>query len=243
MAIDVDYARKQLYIYNRYSATLQKLNFYPENGFQNDIAIPLHQGLSRSNVKIALDWISNNIYWTDPAFRWIALQSLNTYGHYRILVYDNVERPTGIAVDPTHKYLFWSDVGSLPKIERSSLSGTGRKTILSQGIAYPIALDVDIASSKLYWVDSIRDSVERSNLDGKERSTVKRMTHTTFSDIEVFFDVVFATDFDSSLGGKVRLFNKDTGIDDKGWPVFQSTNSEITCVNFYAPQPTITGLP
>ncbi|KAH3773325.1 hypothetical protein DPMN_174684 [Dreissena polymorpha] len=103
MAIDVDYARKQLYIYNRYSATLQKLNFYPENGFQNDIAIPLHQGLSRSNVKIALDWISNNIYWTDPAFRWIALQSLNTYGHYRILVYDNVERPTGIAVDPTHK--------------------------------------------------------------------------------------------------------------------------------------------
>ncbi|XP_052231757.1 low-density lipoprotein receptor-related protein 4-like [Dreissena polymorpha] len=243
MSIDVDYARKQIYIYNRYTANLERLNFYPENGFQKDIAIDLHSGLSRSNLKIALDWISNNIYWTDPTFKWIALQSLRTNGTdgpYRILVYDNVEKPTGIAVDPIHKYLFWSDVGSLPKIERSSLSGTARITILYQGIAYPTALDVDIASSKLYWVDSIRDSVERSNLDGTGRSIVKRISHTSISDIQVFFDVVFATDFDPNLGGKVRLFNKDTGVDDKSWPLVRYNNSQITCVAFYAPKPTIT---
>ncbi|XP_052233119.1 low-density lipoprotein receptor-related protein 2-like [Dreissena polymorpha] len=243
MAIDVDYARKLIYFYNRYTGNIQRLNFYPENGFQKDTAINLHSGLSRSNLKIALDWISNNIYWTDPTYKWIALQSLRTNGTdgpYRILVYDNVEKPTGIAVDPIHKFLFWSDVGSLPKIERSSLSGTARIIILYQDIVYPTALDVDIASSKLYWVDSVLDSVERSNLDGTERSTVKKILHTTFSDIQVFFDVVFATDFDPIVGGKVRLFSKDTGINDKSWPLVRYNNSKITCVAFYAPQPTIT---
>ena len=84
------------------------------------------------------------------------------------------------------RYLFWSDVGSLPKIERSTLSGTGRKTIMSQGIVYPMTSDIDIASSMLYWVDSIRDSLERSNLAGTKRATIKRLSHTTFFDIAVF---------------------------------------------------------
>ncbi|XP_052233244.1 low-density lipoprotein receptor-related protein 6-like [Dreissena polymorpha] len=83
-------------------------------------------------------------------------------------------------------YLFWSDVGSLPKIERSTLTGSSRKIIVSQGIAYPIALDVDIQSSKLYWVDSYRNSVERSNLDGTEREMIKRLVLSTFLDIQVF---------------------------------------------------------
>ncbi|KAH3811419.1 hypothetical protein DPMN_139829 [Dreissena polymorpha] len=201
MSIDVDYARKQLYIYNKYTASLEMLNFDPETGLQNLPLKSLHSGLSRGFVMIALDWISNNLYWTDPIFRWVAVQSLQTNGHYRILVYDNIERPTGIAVDPIHKYMFWSDVGSFSKIERSSLTGNGRKTIIShRKNAYPIALDVDIASSKLYWVDALRDTVERSNLDGKEHTTIRKkaLADHLFVDIAVFRDVVFALEMASS---------------------------------------------
>ncbi|XP_052233167.1 low-density lipoprotein receptor-related protein 4-like [Dreissena polymorpha] len=240
MSLDVDYTRKQLYIYNRNTASLEMLNFNPEAGYPNLTLTLLHSGLSRGQVKIAVDWNSKNLYWTDPTFRWLVIQSIQNSSNYKILVYDNLEQPTGIAVDPIHKYLFWSDVGSLPKIERSTLSGNSRKAILSQGIAYPIALDVDIASSMLYWVDSIRDTVERSKLDGTERAIIKRLSHTTFFDITVFTDVVFVTDFDPSLGGIVRLFNKNTGVDDKNVPLIRSTNSHIFCVAFYAPQPTIT---
>ena len=74
----------------------------------------------------------------------------------------------------------------MPKIERSTLTGSSRKIIVSQGIAYPIALDVDIQSSKLYWVDSYRNSAERSNLDGTEREMIKRLVLSTFLDIQVF---------------------------------------------------------
>ncbi|XP_052245795.1 low-density lipoprotein receptor-related protein 5-like [Dreissena polymorpha] len=186
MSIDVDYTRKQLYVYNSYTATLQNVQFDPEINGRNLAFKILHSGLSRSHVKIAIDWISNNIYWTDPTFRWIAIQSLQNHSHYMILIHDSGERPTGIALNPIHKYLFWSDVGSLPKIERSSLTGSDRKTIVSQGIVYPIALDVDIALSKLYWVDSERDTVERSNLDGTERTTIRRLISSTFFDIAVF---------------------------------------------------------
>ncbi|KAH3774740.1 hypothetical protein DPMN_176131 [Dreissena polymorpha] len=241
-SIDVDYGRKQLYIYDRYTATLQKINFNPESSNPNLTLTYLHSGLSRGEVKIALDWISNNLYWTDPTFRSVTVQSLRNDGNYKILVFDNVEKPTGIAVDPIHQYLFWSDVGSLPKIERSTLTGSSRKTIVSQGIAYPIALDVDIASSKLYWVDSYRDSVERSNLDGTDRVMIKRLAHSTFLDIQVFSDVILTTDIDINLGGLVRLFNKDTGEDDKGNTLVRSAKMDfhITCVTLYAPQPTTT---
>ncbi|XP_052218870.1 low-density lipoprotein receptor-related protein 5-like isoform X2 [Dreissena polymorpha] len=241
MSIDVDYARKQLYIYNEYTASLEMLNFDPETGLQNLPLKSLHSGLSRGYVTIALDWISNNLYWTDPIFRWVAVQSLQTNGHYRILVYDNIERPTGIAVDPIHKYMFWSDVGSYAKIERSSLTGNGRKTIISPGKnAQPIALDVDIASSKLYWVDNLRDTVERSNLDGKERSTIRKeyLQDNAFFDIAVLRDVVYALELSSSTGGKVHLFNKDTGVSHA--KSIESKYSGITCVTLFAPQPTIT---
>ncbi|KAH3774761.1 hypothetical protein DPMN_176154, partial [Dreissena polymorpha] len=236
-SIYVDYGRKQVYIYDRHTATLQKLNFDPESSNPNLTFTYLHSGLSRGEVKIALDWISNNLYWTDPTFRSVTVQSLRNDGNYKIIVFDNVEKPTGIAVDPIHQYLFWSDVGSLPKIERSTLTGSSRKIIVSQGIAYPIALDVDIQSSKLYWVDSYRNSVERSNLDGTEREMIKRLVLSTFLDIQVFSDVILTTEI--NLSGFVRLFNKETGKNDT---LVGSAERDyhIISVTLYAPKPTTT---
>ncbi|XP_052233032.1 low-density lipoprotein receptor-related protein 5-like [Dreissena polymorpha] len=166
MSIDIDFYRKIMYIFNKYTGSLQRIEFNPENRTTGATFELLHSGISRSNVKIAVDRISNNLYWTDSEFQWIGLQSLNNMKRHKILIQTNVDMPTGIAVDPIHNYLFWRDVGSFPRIERSSLTGTYRKTIITQGIAYPVALDVDIKASMLYWVDSVRETVERSNLDG-----------------------------------------------------------------------------
>lgn len=84
------------------------------------------------------------------------------------------------------RYLFWGDAGSVPKIERSSLSGGSRTTIISQGIVYPIAITVDMDGSRIYWLDSVRDSIESSNLYGRDRKLLQRLSHKFLYDIVLY---------------------------------------------------------
>ncbi|KAH3770049.1 hypothetical protein DPMN_171328 [Dreissena polymorpha] len=106
MSIDIDFYRKIMYIFNKYTGSLQRIEFNPENRTTGATFELLHSGISRSNVKIAVDRISNNLYWTDSEFQWIGLQSLNNMKRHKILIQTNVDMPTGIAVDPIHKITF-----------------------------------------------------------------------------------------------------------------------------------------
>ncbi|WAR22308.1 LRP6-like protein, partial [Mya arenaria] len=167
MSLDVDVIRKKLYVFDRYTAAIYMIsNFTVDHAIGRFSWNQLHAGVSRGSVKLAVDWISNNLYWTDPMYRWIAVQSLDNYGMFKILFHSDLEYHLGIAVDPIHNYLFWSDAGSTPKIERSTLTGTDRKVIVSTGILYLTAIDVDIANSKLYWTDASRDTVEMTSFTG-----------------------------------------------------------------------------
>lgn len=66
-------------------------------------------------------------------------------------------------------YLFWTDWGSNPRIERSTLSGSDRKPIISKNLKWPNDLDIDYQSSRLYWIDASSDTIESSNFDGTNR--------------------------------------------------------------------------
>jgi len=62
-----------------------------------------HCGISTStDVSIAYDWVSKNIYWTDPHFGWIAVQPAATTDKsmFRIIVQENNQKPRALAVDP-----------------------------------------------------------------------------------------------------------------------------------------------
>lgn len=86
----------------------------------------------------------------------------------------------------SNRFLYWSDVGSTVKIERASLSGNNRETIISTGLAFPTSIDIDYAANKLVWVDASRDTVETANLDGTVRRVIRRMSHAEFYDVAVF---------------------------------------------------------
>lgn len=84
------------------------------------------------------------------------------------------------------RYLFWGNAGSVPKIERSSLSGGSRTTLISQGIVYPIAITVDVDGSRIYWLDSVRDSIESSDFYGRDRKLLQRLSHKFLYDIVLY---------------------------------------------------------
>ena len=101
----VDYSRKVLYMYDkRYSEIVAISNLDTENGFDNSAITKLHVGVSRGDVKVAVDWVSHNIYWTDPMFRLIVMQpadaDVTNSNLYKIIVKENLDRPYALAVDP-----------------------------------------------------------------------------------------------------------------------------------------------
>ena len=93
------------------------------------------------------------------------------------------------------RFIFWSDISDYPKIERASLTGQNREVIISKGLAFPVAIDVDVSgtSRRIYWVDTVRDTVESALLDGGDRRIVRRMAHTEFFDLalyRVYFSII-----------------------------------------------------
>lgn len=67
-------------------------------------------------------------------------------------------------------YVFWSDWGRLPKIERAYLDGSSRRVIVATELGWPNGLTVDYEAKRIYWVDAQMDCIEMSDLNGKHRT-------------------------------------------------------------------------
>lgn len=61
--------------------------------------------------------------------------------------------------------MYWTDWGKTAKIERASLDGAQRKTIISGGLIWPNGLVIDEEHSVLYWADAKLDKIETSTLE------------------------------------------------------------------------------
>ncbi|KAK3605323.1 hypothetical protein CHS0354_003970 [Potamilus streckersoni] len=210
VSVDGDYTLQQAYAYDRYTRTIYKnSNFTIELSGPN-IWTPLHKGLSKAYVKLSVDWISHNIYWTDPEYKWIMVQSLlgNDTSMYCVLIHDNLHGPQGLALDPIEALLFWSDIGTSTKIEVSSLSGRNRKSLISSNLLNPCSLAADYASRRIYFVDQGRFTLETVTYEGRDRKVVLKKPETKFLDIALFKDYLYVTDW--RLRG-MYFFNKTNG--------------------------------
>lgn len=70
-------------------------------------------------------------------------------------------------------YLFWTDWGTVPKIERSTLSGEDREAIVTTGLKWPNDIGVDHVTHRVYWVDAYNDLIESVTQDGSDRRSYK----------------------------------------------------------------------
>lgn len=60
-------------------------------------------------------------------------------------------------------------MGINPRIESSSLQGTGRLVIVSSDLAWPSGITIDYLTDKLYWCDAKKSVIEMADLDGSKR--------------------------------------------------------------------------
>lgn len=65
--------------------------------------------------------------------------------------------------------MYWTDDGSVNRIEAASMDGTSRRIIHSTSLTSPYGLTLDIDTQTLYWSDYSRNVLERSGVDGSNR--------------------------------------------------------------------------
>jgi low density lipoprotein receptor-related protein 5/6 len=67
------------------------------------------------------------------------------------------------------RYMYWTDWGEAPRIERAGMDGSTRKIIVDSDIYWPNGLTIDLEEQKLYWADAKLSFIHRANLDGSFR--------------------------------------------------------------------------
>lgn len=122
---------------------------------------------------LACDWLTKKLYWTDSFTKKIEVMSFKTK-HRKVLFWQDLDQPRGIAVDPLSGVLFWTDWGEVPKIERASMNGNlaSRKVIISENVFWPNSVSLDIVDKKLYWIDAKLLKIEVSDYNGKNRTVL-----------------------------------------------------------------------
>lgn len=64
------------------------------------------------------------------------------------------------------RLLYWSEVGSHPRLMEATMDGSRRHVLLAQGLGWPTALALDLPTWRIFWLDEKLGSVGSARLDG-----------------------------------------------------------------------------
>lgn len=182
-----------------------------ENG--SDTTILISSGIQLVE-SIAVDWVAQNLYWTDSSLEQIQVSNLD--GLKRKILFDqNLTNPRAIVLDPrlSRRFLFWTDWGKQPRIERADLDGKNRKPIIETKIYWPNGLAIDLTRDRLYFADAHLDYIESCDYNGQNRIQILAndlFLHHPHS-LSFFEDTIFWIDRGHlTLSSKNRLHTNKT---------------------------------
>ena len=120
--------------------------------------------LADHRARIALDVDRGKIYWTDwtasekGTFHRANLDGTNT--EYLM----EWERPTGFALDPEGRKMYWTDVKGAT--HRANIDGSNIEHLFAPALREPYGIALDPVRGKMYWTDFGLGSIHQANLDG-----------------------------------------------------------------------------
>uniref|UniRef100_A0A8C4QIE6 Low-density lipoprotein receptor-related protein 2 n=1 Tax=Eptatretus burgeri TaxID=7764 RepID=A0A8C4QIE6_EPTBU len=161
-----------------------------------------------SPTGLAVDWISRNLYFTNPLKKTIEVIKLDGEQHYHKTVIINNGDPTGagypfgIAVDPEHGKLYWTDDGTdsgVPaKIGSAYMDGSGLTILFTNHLGHADFMTIDIQEQKLYWAVANTGHIECGDVLGHNRQTiVQSLSHPC--GVAVYGSYLYYTDYDYEM--------------------------------------------
>ncbi|PFX17351.1 Low-density lipoprotein receptor-related protein 6 [Stylophora pistillata] len=169
IALDYDPAEDRVY----WSDVAQGLIL---SAFANATSLKI---LFRCNIFVpdglVIDHVARNIYWTDTGTNRIEVARLDGTSR-KELINTGLDEPRDILLDERNGQetimMYWTDWGANPKVEKAEMDGSGRRSIITGNLAWPNGLTLDQATDRLYWADAKLDTIEMSDLDGRNRQIV-----------------------------------------------------------------------
>ncbi|XP_028129361.1 low-density lipoprotein receptor-related protein 6 [Diabrotica virgifera virgifera] len=168
--LDYHYALKKIFWADHENESIFSVDYYAKGNITNKMEIVTDVVTPDG---LACDWVTNKLYWTDSETNHIEVATIE--GKYRkVLFWTDIDQPRAIALVPSEGFMFWTDWGELPKIERASMDGApkSRKTIVSDNIFWPNGLTIDYKTKHVYWADGKLKFIKRMDYDGKSLVTV-----------------------------------------------------------------------
>ena len=111
----------------------------------------------------------------------------------------------------SHRRMYWTDWGTVAKIERASMDGTSRTVLHSTNLVWPNALTLDYSSQTLYWMDASLDKLESSSVNGFNRRLLSRNSRIQHPfGITIYQSVLYWTDWQSNSILSARVTSPGT---------------------------------
>ncbi|KAG5889516.1 hypothetical protein JTB14_009003 [Gonioctena quinquepunctata] len=153
--------------------TIYTVQFYEET----DTTEPIIKDLPGDVQGLVIDPLEDILYWTDAINHTINYVKLNEtpLESREFLVFEKTV-PHALAIDACNRYLYFTNPGDKPSIERIKLDKTEREILVDHLIMSPVGLAIDYKAQKLYWADSrtgtVAGRIESINLNGSGRNIV-----------------------------------------------------------------------
>ncbi|XP_063374859.1 low-density lipoprotein receptor-related protein 4 [Cydia amplana] len=187
IAVDFHWDRKLIFFTDIEKNVIRSINMLN----MSDTKVVVKNRLDAPNG-LGVDWIADNIYWTDNEYKVIEVARLD--GSCRKVLINGLTEPRAIALFPAKGYLYWSDWGEHPSIQRAYLDGTQRTVIVNKDLGFPNGITIDFRDRRLYWTDALKDRIDTSDLHGNHRVQLIPDAKHPFG-MTQFNDYIFWTDW------------------------------------------------
>ena len=137
-----------------------------------------------------------------------------------------------LSVSIFFRYLFWTDWGEEPKLERSEMDGSNRRVIIRRNIHWPNGLTIDYSAQKIYWTDASLFYIDKANYDGSDRQSILRSAPNQCSlehpfALALYADKLYWTDWKKR---GILSTNKKNGL---RCPVIKKSNTSPMDIRAY----------
>ncbi|KAM4901333.1 low-density lipoprotein receptor-related protein 6 isoform 6-T6 [Sylvia borin] len=154
---------------------------------------------------MAVDWLGKNLYWADTGTNRIEVSKLDGQ-HRQVLVWKDLDSPRALALDPAEGFMYWTEWGGKPKIDRAAMDGSERTTLVPN-VGRANGLTIDYAKRRLYWTDLDTNLIESSNMLGLDRETIADDLPHPFG-LTQYQDYIYWTDWSRR---SIERANKTSG--------------------------------
>lgn len=168
----------------------QSLSRMSHNGSQSEVIALNGVG---SPEGLAVDWWTDNIYFTDAIFNHISVCG-NFGRHCLALVAEGLHKPRGLALNPSSAQMYWTDWGDRPHIGVAYMDGKDQEAFVDKDVHWPNGLTIDYPTERLYWVDAKIGSMESILLNGEDRKMVRRNAEWHAYNVQVLGDQLYWTE-------------------------------------------------